>query len=139
MKFVGPVHPSLLGAYYRQAIAVLVPSLCYEVFPLIPAESLIHGTPVIARRIGALTEVIEQSGGGFTFSSPDECLAAMEKFRVDPGLRREMGERGRATAMSLWTTDPHLDRYLSIVDEVLEQRRQALSHVSASVDSESAK
>ena len=33
--------------------AVLVPSLCYEVFPLIPAEALSHGTPVIARRIGA--------------------------------------------------------------------------------------
>jgi len=135
VKFVGLVHPSRIGAYYRQAIAVLVPSLCYEVFPLIPAESLIQGTPVITRRIGALTEVVEQSGGGFTFSSLDECKVAMEQLRVDSGLRREIGERGRATAASLWTTDIHLDRYLAIVDEVLDQRRQAQPGAAAPADS----
>jgi len=135
VKFVGLVHPSRIGAYYRQAIAVLVPSLCYEVFPLIPAESLIHGTPVIARRIGALTEVVEQSGGGFTFASLDECKAAMEQLRVDPGLRLEMGNRGRTTAASLWTSDAHLDRYLAIVDEVLDQRRQARTRAAAPADS----
>jgi glycosyltransferase involved in cell wall biosynthesis len=125
VKFVGLVHPAEVETYYRQAIAVLVPSLCYEVFPLIPAESMINGTPVISRRIGALTEVIDESGGGFTFTSQDECMAAMEKLRLNPQLRQKMGEQGRMTAISHWTAKPHLDSYLNIVGELLEQRRQS--------------
>jgi glycosyltransferase involved in cell wall biosynthesis len=96
---------------------------------------LIHGTPVIARRIGALTEVIEESGGGFTFSDLDECKAAMERLRLDSELRRQMGERGRAIAESRWTTDVHLDRYLDIVREVLEARRLRHLGTASSVES----
>jgi glycosyltransferase involved in cell wall biosynthesis len=123
VRFLGALHPAALGAYYRQAIAVLVPSLCYEVFPLIAAEALSHGTPVIARRIGALSEVVEESGGGFLFETLDECRAAMERLRADPGLRRELGERGRQTALAKWSADVHLRRYLALIDELLAVKR----------------
>ena len=119
VKFVGALHPGELGAYYRGAVAVLVPSLCYEVFPLIPVEALSHGTPVITRRLGALTEVVEESGGGFLFDTLEECRTAMERLLQDPELRRELGERGRRTALANWTTDVHLTRYLGIVEELL--------------------
>ncbi len=122
VKFIGTVHPSEIGAYYQQAIAVLVPSLCYEVFPLIPAESFTYGTPVIARRIGALTEVVEESGGGYTFETLDECRAAMQRLQADTDLRNRLGDRGRQTAMAKWTTEAHMQRYLEIVQEVLTQR-----------------
>jgi len=119
VKFVGALHPSELGAYYRGAVAVLVPSLCYEVFPLIPAEALSYGTPVVTRRLGALREVVEESGGGFLFDTLEECRTAMQRLQQDPELRRELGERGRRTALANWTTDVHVTRYLAIVEELL--------------------
>src|SRR5439155_13124463 len=64
VRFLGSVHSSEITELYRRAIAVLVPSLCYETFGLIAAEAFAHGTPVIARRIGALTEMIEHIRGG---------------------------------------------------------------------------
>ena len=118
VRFLGSLHPTELGAYYRQAVAVLVPSLCYEVFPLIPTEALAHGTPVVARRIGALTEIVEESGGGFTFESLDDCLQAMRRLQNDDALRRELGDRGRLTAQEKWTSDAHLTRYLEIIEEL---------------------
>ena len=125
VKFIGRVHPSTIGAYYQQAIAVLVPSLCYEVFPLVPAEAFTHGTPVIARRIGALTEVVDESGGGYTFETLGECRAAMERLHANPDLRRELGDRGRRMARANWTTDVHVRRYMDLVHELLEQRHAA--------------
>jgi len=122
VRFLGALHPRALGAYYRQAIAVLVPSLCYEMFPLVPAEALSHGTPVIARRLGALAEVVEASGGGLLFDSVEDCRAACHRLLRDSTLRSELGERGRSYAHQHWTVDAHLERYLSIVNELLETR-----------------
>jgi glycosyltransferase involved in cell wall biosynthesis len=122
VKFLGAVHPSELGSYYRHAVAVLVPSLCYEVFPLIPAEALSYGTPVIGRRLGALTEVVEESGGGLLFDTIAECRTAMEKLRTDPQLRQNLGQKGQQTALARWTTDVHLERYLEIVRSQLERK-----------------
>jgi glycosyltransferase involved in cell wall biosynthesis len=118
VRFVGSLHPSELGAYYRQAVAVLIPSLCYEVFPLIPTEALSHGTPVVARRIGALTGVVEESGGGFVFDSPDQCAELMHRLQNDPVLRRELGDRGRIVARERWAPEVHLARYLEIIEEL---------------------
>lgn len=122
VEFLGQVHPSRVTELYRDALAVLVPSLCYEVFPLAPVESMAHGVPVIARRIGALTEVVEESGGGMLFTTPGECRAAMEKLLRAPGLRAELGARGRRTALAQWTEDVHVERYMELIRDLMEQR-----------------
>ncbi len=122
VEFLGQVHPSRVTELYRGALAVLVPSLCYEVFPLAPVEAMANGVPVIARRIGALTEVVEESGGGLLFDTPGECRAAMQLLLDSQELRAELGGRGRRTALAQWTEDVHLTRYLDLVATLREQR-----------------
>ncbi len=118
VKFVGSVHPAEIGNLYRHATALLTPSLCYETFGLIAAEGLSYGTPVIARRIGALAELIEQSGGGLLFESTEECLVAMKRLLTEPGLRESLGKRGHAAVLANWTLEVHLARYMELVRSV---------------------
>jgi glycosyltransferase involved in cell wall biosynthesis len=115
VQFLGPVHPSHLGDLYRRAVALLVPSLCYETFGLAAAEAMSHGTPAIVRRVGALTEMVEQCGGGFTFDTLDQCRAAMDRVRLSPDLRAALGRRGRACARERWSREAHLRGYLGLV------------------------
>ncbi len=122
VEFLGQVPPARVAELYREALAVIVPSLCYEVFGLAPAEALANGVPVIVRRIGALTELIEESGGGLLFGSPAELRAAMQQLQASPALRAELGERGRRAALERWTEDVHLDRYLALVSKLAEKR-----------------
>lgn len=121
VRFVGSVHASHVADLYRGAIAVLAASLCYETFGLSVAEALAHGTPVIARRIGALAEIVEQNGGGFLFDSLDQCCEAMERVRTNAQLRDDLAARGRAAAQN-WTADIHLARYLDLGRSLIEQR-----------------
>ena len=125
VKFVGSVYPSEIGTLYRHATALLTPSLCYETFGLIAAESLSYGTPVIARRIGALAELIEQSGGGLLFDSPVECRAAMERLLADPTLRDTLGKRGHAAVLENWTVEGHLRAYLELTNAAITRRKEA--------------
>ncbi|CAN5393162.1 hypothetical protein BH20VER3_BH20VER3_19540 [soil metagenome] len=115
VRFLGTVSFSEISALYRGAIAVLAPSLCYETFGLTLAEALAHGTPVIARRIGALTELVEQSEGGLLFDSLEECRAAMDRLLADPRLRDTLGKRGHAAVQEHWMVEVHLARYLRLL------------------------
>jgi glycosyltransferase involved in cell wall biosynthesis len=131
VKFLGALHPSRLAALYRGALGVLVPSLCYETFGLTAAEALMHGTPAIVRRIGALTEIVIESGGGHAFSTDAECISAMERLRTEPAHRRDLAERGQAMALKLWSPDAHLERYLKLVRSMLAGRSQRASYAEA--------
>ena len=122
VEFIGQVHPSRLAELFRTALAVVVPSLCYETFSLAAVEAFAHGVPVVARRIGAITELIDDSGGGLLFGTPAECRAAMQRLRASPGLRTELGARGRRAALERWTEEVHLKHYLRLVRNLMENR-----------------
>ena len=122
VEFLGQVHPSRVAELYREALAVVVPSLCYEVFPLAVAESLGHGVPVVARRIGAITEVIQESDGGLLFDTPAECRLAMQQLIASPELRARLGDNGRRIALERWTEETHLKHYLELIRSVIEDR-----------------
>ncbi len=126
IQFMGRMHPSRLSALYEQAIAVLVPSLCYETFGLTAAEAMMHGTPTIVRRIGALSEIVTQ-GGGYSFRTDAECLAAMEKLRTDPAHRAAVGERGREIARDRWSVEMHLERYMGLIRPMLASNASSAS------------
>lgn len=122
VRFLGSVHSSEVSQLYRSAIAILVPSLCYETFGLIAAEAFAHGTPVIARRIGALAEIVEQSGGGRLFDTLEQCRHEMECLQAEPGLRDQLGAHGRDAVAQNWTLEVHLERYLKIAESIMTNR-----------------
>ncbi len=133
VHFLGTVHPSGLGRIYRRAVATLVPSLCYETFGLTAAEAMSFGTPAIVRRIGALAENLEQSGGGLGFASLAECREAMETLRTQPALRERLGRRGQEAVHRYWSVDVHLKQYLDLVGSLLERRAAGATTAAAAV------
>jgi glycosyltransferase involved in cell wall biosynthesis len=62
-----------------------------EPFGLVAIESMATGTPVIARRAGALTETIEHGVTGFLVDDVGEAVLALERVReLDRARIREL-------------------------------------------------
>jgi len=122
VHFLGALPLERIRDFYRHAIAVLVPSICYEVFGLIVVEAYQQRIPVIAHALGGLTELVEQSQGGFLYHNPDELLAAMERLRTDPALRREMGDRGYQMFEERWSESAHLETYFGLIEETARRK-----------------
>ena len=63
VHFVGRIEQNQLPPYYSAADVLVVPSY-YESFGLVGLESLACGTPVVASRVGAMQEIIEDGKTG---------------------------------------------------------------------------
>jgi len=123
VRFLGRLHPDALEALYAGAVAVVVPTLVYETFGLIALEAFGRRTPVIARDLGAVAELVTDSGGGLVYRTENELVAAMEELRTDRRRRGELGRSGYESAVSRWSEEPHLDAYFALVEEARALRR----------------
>lgn len=111
IQFLGRKSPEELDAYYRGALGLIVPSVCYETFGIILIESFRLGTPVIARRLGPFPEIVEASGAGALFETEDELIAAMRGLQEDPSRRAAQSQAARAAFGALWREDRVLAAY----------------------------
>jgi glycosyltransferase involved in cell wall biosynthesis len=121
VRFLGRIPEQELAEAYRRALALVVPSLCFETFGIILIEAFQHRIPVIARRLGPFPEIVEGSGGGELFSSPAELAASLRRLLADPAHRAALAERGERAYRERWSERAVLPRYLDIV------RRAALA------------
>ena len=115
VRFLGRLPPEELARYYAAAIALIVPSVCFETFGIILIESFREGTPVIAREIGPFPEIVNRCGGGFLFSNESELVEAMRTLHGDPEVRARMAEAAREGFERYWGEEAVIGQYLATV------------------------
>lgn len=122
VRFLGRLAPDDLGRYYAHALALIVPSVCFETFGIILIEAFRQGTPVLARRIGPFPEIVERCGGGELFTGADDLPAAMRRIQADPETRRRLGAAGYRGYVENWSESAVVPRYLDLVERLLDER-----------------
>jgi len=126
IRFLDFLSDRQLQPLYRRAVAVIVPSICYEVFGRVIIEALRQRTPVIVNNLGGMPEVVKESGGGFVYNSEEELIAAMDRLLGDTTLRRELGNRGHQVYQQKWTADVHVQGYLGLIRDIAAARGLSL-------------
>jgi glycosyltransferase involved in cell wall biosynthesis len=111
-RFVGTLGLREKVEWLARARCLLVPSLVEETSSLVAMEALASGTPVVAFRAGALTEIVENGRTGFLVDDASSMAAAIDACGdIDPRVCRETAERRfSASVMSA----RYLDRYLRL-------------------------
>jgi glycosyltransferase involved in cell wall biosynthesis len=122
IKFLGARSQRELGNLYFHALACIVPSVTYETFGMINIEAFARKTPVIARDLGALPEVIHDSGGGFVYQNDEQLLAAVRRIAGSPTLRVELGEKGYRAFLRWWSKEAHLEQYFCLLREIATEK-----------------
>lgn len=124
VHFLGRLSQPQLQPLYRHAVALVVPSVTYEVAPLVIGEAFRQRTPAIVRNLGAMPEIVHESGGGLAYDTDDELIAAMNRLVDHPAERDRLGKRGYDATQQLWSPEAHLARYFAIIEEVAAEKRQ---------------
>jgi glycosyltransferase involved in cell wall biosynthesis len=122
VRFLGKLATEDVQALYARAVATIIPSITYEVFPLVVAESLARGTPVVARDLGSLGEIVRATRAGLTFTDPTELMAQIHRLLDEPGLRDRLAGAARAAYRERWTEAAHMREYLGLVEQIMNAR-----------------
>jgi glycosyltransferase involved in cell wall biosynthesis len=86
VHFMGPLPRERLWLALAETDLLVIPSLWYETFSLVALEAFAAGVPVVASRLGALTERIDHGQDGFLFrpGDPDDLARYLQLLMNEP-------------------------------------------------------
>jgi glycosyltransferase involved in cell wall biosynthesis len=110
------------------AVGVVLPSICYENFPRTLAEAYAKGTPVVASRLGALVELVDDGRTGLSFAAgdPDDLAAKVVQLMATPAARAEMRRACRLEYEQKYTAERNYAALMAIYEQALARRHRVV-------------
>lgn len=99
-------------AYLPEFDVIALPSRS-EGFPLAVVEAMLAARPVVATRVGSVSEAVTDGETGILLDKDDidGLAAALCRLRDDPALRVQLGKRGREVAVNRFTVEQMTANY----------------------------
>ena len=118
--YLGPLDANRRRRLLARARCLLQPTLAPEVSSLVAMEALAAGTPVIAYRSGALTEIVEDGVTGFLVDSVAEMAEAIRN------IDQISHEACRAAAEQRFSRDRMVRDYFDLYGALLTGNQQRM-------------
>ncbi|MBI4763106.1 MAG: glycosyltransferase family 4 protein [Deltaproteobacteria bacterium] len=115
----GPWPHEALPEVYRSSDLFILPSE-YESYPMVLAEALVYGIPVVAAKAGGIPEVVPE-GAGILFKprSIDSLRAAINEVIGNNGLYKNLCHKAAGYYKSTYCWDHNIDRFEQILKSII--------------------
>ena len=120
MHCVDTSAPGSLIEFYRGARVLVVASLWEETFACVLSEAKSHGIPVIAPRIGAMVDLVDDGVTGLLFDvgNTDELANKLRQLWDDAEKCRLLGAAGRCDVQNTLNQDICFDQLMAVYRDV---------------------
>ena len=125
VKFLGQQPSADTERHIAHARLLILPSECYEGFPMVIREAFAFGTPVAVSDLGALPSIVDQGRLGILLD-PFDDRAVLKRLREawnDRDALRQVGERGHGEFLSRYTAQANIELLMQIYSRALARRR----------------
>jgi glycosyltransferase involved in cell wall biosynthesis len=118
IEWLGRRTPVEVLALVGEAACLVMPSIWYETFGRTIIEAFACGTPVIASRIGALAELVEEGRTGLLVQpgDADDLASAVQRLLVDPDRQARMRQEARREYEAKYTAEINYRLLLDIYE-----------------------
>jgi glycosyltransferase involved in cell wall biosynthesis len=122
ISFLGQVPPGVVEGQMANARMVVVPSVCFEGFPMVIREAFAFGTPVAVSALGPLPSVVEDGRCGLLFApgNASDLLAKVAAAFDSPVVLESLSARARESFEESYTEEANYQRLLEIYRAALD-------------------
>lgn len=124
VRFLGQMPAAGAVAEIAKAKLLLLPSVCFEGFPMTIREALAHGTPCAVSNLGPLPSIVKNGETGVVFRAGDagDLLAAVVGV-WESGRLEAMGAAARREFEAKYTEDVNYRQLMDIYGQAIEVRK----------------
>jgi glycosyltransferase involved in cell wall biosynthesis len=121
IHWVGKQQPDAVYDMIGEAVFLITPSRCYENFPRAIAEAFAKGTPVIASRLGAMAEIVDDGRTGLLFNPGDaqDLAARVQQISQDKSRLAHLRLAARKEFAEKFTAASNYRRLMMIYQRAL--------------------
>lgn len=120
-RYLGFLSRDEIIGKMRAAAFLIVPSVCYEQLPTTILEAYSSGLPVIASRLGALIDIVQDGVTGLLFDPGDaaDLAAKISWARAHPEEMKRMGRAARAEYEAKYTPSINYQMLVEIYEDAI--------------------
>ena len=120
---LGALPSARIHEEMNKAIAVVVPSICFETFGMVAVEAFASATPVIASRIGVLPNLVTDGITGLLFE-PGNASDLSQKLlwaQQHPDQMAQMGRNARTLYEAKFTAEQNYRQLMVIYEDAISE------------------
>ena len=120
--FAGRVENTEVGEYYKRASILVNPSLS-EAFGMSLVEAMMYRVPVVATRVGGMTNIVDHGRTGMLVepANPEALAQAICELLEDRARAEAMGDAGRAVALDKYSWDGTTDLLIQTFSDAVRR------------------
>ena len=125
VRFLGQVVGAAAQRQIAGARLLVLPSLCYEGFPMVVREAFAFGTPAAVSNIGPLPSIVRHGVSGVVFepSNPESLLHEVRRVWETPGMLEQLGKGARTEFEGKYTEDANYAMLMNIYERAIAVSR----------------
>jgi glycosyltransferase involved in cell wall biosynthesis len=121
IRFLGQVSADDAQQEIANARLQILPSECFEGFPMVVREAFAFGTPAAVSDLGPLPYIVEHGKSGIVFkpANPQSLLQEVRTAWVTPGLLERLGQGARLEFEEKYTEEANYATLMEIYREAI--------------------
>jgi len=132
IRYLGFQDKVTIARHMKKCKALIFPSIWYEGFPLTILEAFSTSTLVIASRLGAMAEIIQDGVNGLLFEAGNEKALVDKIIEVDakPDHAKQLADNARLNYLTHYTPEKNYGLLMGIYNKALSHKHQEQNKVA---------
>ncbi len=123
VRFLGQLSAAAAQQQIAEASLLVLPSECFEGFPMVVREAFAFGTPVAVSNIGPLPSIVEEGISGVVFETgqPASLMSVVRATWEEPEMLEKLGRGARQAFEILYNEDANYLMLMQIYERAIIQ------------------
>jgi len=122
VRFLGQVSSAEAQSQIASARLLVLPSVCFEGFPMVVREAFAFGTPAALSNLGPLPSIVQHGESGVVFqaANPESLLHEVRGAWGAQGRLEKLGQGARREFETKYTEDSNYATLMNIYEQALK-------------------